>query len=226
MKLLAIITVGLIALAIQSVNAQTTRIPHADSLFSEYYHQKISLFRSLPKSEGGVLFLGNSITDGGEWNELFPDLNTYNRGISGDITGGVLNRLDEVIERRPAKIFLLIGTNDLAFGIKADSALNNVLRIADIIHEHIPETELYVQSIFPVNNNFKKFSSHVSKTTEILWINQALQSKSGATYTYIDVYSSLINTSGQLDERFTNDGLHLTGAGYMQWRDVLLPYLD
>ena len=29
-------------------------------------------------------------------------------------------------------------------------------------------------------------------------------------------------TSGKLDSRFTNDGLHLTGAGYQHWKQFLL----
>lgn len=92
-----------------------------DSLFSTYYHQRVSLFRSLPQTKDDIIFLGNSITDGGEWSELFADLSIKNRGISGDNSAGVLNRLDEVYSRHPVKVFLLIGTNDLARNLSPDS---------------------------------------------------------------------------------------------------------
>ena len=88
-----------------NVIAQVKQPSFADSLFSTYYHQRVSLFRSLPQTTGDIVFLGNSITDGGEWTEMFADQKVKNRGISGDITPGLLNRLDEVYNRKPAKVF-------------------------------------------------------------------------------------------------------------------------
>ena len=76
-----------------------------DSLFSTYYHQRWTLFQSLPQTKGDIIFIGNSITDGGEWSELFNDLRVKNRGISGDISAGVIKRIDEVVKRKPAKQF-------------------------------------------------------------------------------------------------------------------------
>jgi hexosaminidase len=135
----------------------------ADSIFPAYYHQRVSHFRTLPQTQGDIIFLGNSISDGAEWSELFNDLKLKNRGISGDITAGVLHRLDEVFNRKPAKVFLLIGTNDLARGIKADSVIENIFRIADLLKARSPMTKLYIQSIFPLNESFGKFSGHMSK---------------------------------------------------------------
>jgi lysophospholipase L1-like esterase len=63
---------------------------------------------------GSIVFLGDSITDFFRVNEFFPGVYVINRGISGDTTDGVLNRLAEsVYELSPSKIFLMIGTNDL-----------------------------------------------------------------------------------------------------------------
>lgn len=56
-----------------------------------------------------IIFLGNSITNGGEWSELLNNKHVKNRGISGDICMGVYDRLDAVLKGKPAKIFLLIG---------------------------------------------------------------------------------------------------------------------
>lgn len=218
--------IGVFFLSLHLTNAQSSRTTYPDSLFSNYYHQKVSLFKALPETTGGIIFLGNSITDGGEWKELFPNHVVYNRGISGDHTIGILNRLNEVILRKPEKIFLLIGTNDLAIGLEADSVFQNMMLIAEIIHETLPETGLFIQSIFPVNDNFKFFQSHISKSQEISLINESLKSNSGINYTYIDVYSSLLDKSKKLDQKFTNDGLHLTGEGYLQWKEAILAYLD
>ncbi|MDQ3279044.1 MAG: hypothetical protein M3Q06_12005, partial [Bacteroidota bacterium] len=87
---------------VQHVALAQIRLPqYPDSLFSTYYHQRVTHFKSLPKTTGDILFLGNSITDGGEWSELFNDVKVKNRGISGDVTAGVLNRLAEVAQRKP-----------------------------------------------------------------------------------------------------------------------------
>ena len=97
--------------------------------FSTYYYQRKSLFDILPDRPGEIVFLGNSITDGAEWTELFDNPNVINRGISGDITAGVLYRLDEVTRSKPEKIFLMIGVNDLARGVSPDSVVKNIRTI-------------------------------------------------------------------------------------------------
>src|SRR5688572_21180522 len=96
----------------KTVHAQVRLPIFPDSLFSTYYQQRVTHFKSLPNTKGDIVFIGNSITDGGEWNELFNDLKIKNRGISGDVSTGVLHRMDEIAQRKPAKVFLLIGVND------------------------------------------------------------------------------------------------------------------
>ena len=70
-----------------------------------YYEQKKSTFESLPNDEDEIIFLGNSITEGCEWNELFGDDRIKNRGISADVAEGIFLRLDEVTESKPLKHF-------------------------------------------------------------------------------------------------------------------------
>src|SRR6478736_1622024 len=89
------------------------------------YAQRVANFRSYPNSEKDIIFLGNSITDYTDWNELLQLPEARNRGISGDITFGILERLDEVTEGKPAKIFILIGINDIARNIPDSVILNN-----------------------------------------------------------------------------------------------------
>ncbi len=127
----------------QGLVAQVVLPQHPDSLFSTYYHQRVTLFKSLPQTKGDIIFVGNSITDGGEWSELFNDLKIKNRGISGDITAGVISRIDEVSNRKPSKVFLMIGVNDLARNTAPDSIVKNIFIIADYIHQQTPATKLY-----------------------------------------------------------------------------------
>ena len=136
----------LFLLILNLVSAAQVQLPqYPDSLFSTYYHQRVTLFNALPKTNNDIVFIGNSITDGGEWSEMFNDLQIKNRGISGDISAGVLNRIDEVAERKPAKVFLMIGVNDLARGISADSVVKNILLIASYLRQETPSTKLFIQ---------------------------------------------------------------------------------
>lgn len=199
---------------------------YPDSLFSTYYHQKRTQYELLPHREGEIIFLGNSITDGGAWYELFDDPQILNRGISGDVTKGILNRLGEVIERKPKKVFLLIGTNDLARGETVETVLENIRKIVSLIHDFSPSTEVYVQSIFPVNPAKGLFGGHTKREPEINSVNEALKKQASENkYTYIDVFKALQNDEGQMDLAYSNDGLHLLGAGYMTWKHVVFPYV-
>lgn len=221
-KLKKILQSFLLLLVSAGTWAQVKNPSYPDSLFSTYYHQKVSLFRLLPQTKGDIIFLGNSITDGGEWSELFNDSRVKNRGISSDRTISVLNRLDEVYNRFPDKVFLLIGVNDLARNILPDSVVKNILWITALLKEKSPRTKIYVQSIFPVNEKFGMFDGHSSKKAEILQVNKSLfDSAIKYQYNYVDIFPSLADSTGRLRAAFTNDGLHLTGPGYVKWKETI-----
>ena len=197
------------------------------SKFGTYYDQRKSLFEILPETKNEVIFLGNSITDGAEWSEMLQDQHAKNRGISGDTSEGVLFRLYQVTRAQPAKVFLLIGINDLSKNVSPDTVYVNICRIVSSIHTKSPKTKVYIQSIFPVNNTFKTFGSHTSRTPQVKELNERLKTicpKLGATY--VDVFSELKNPNDDLlNPMYTNDGLHLLGEGYKTWLRVIKPYL-
>lgn len=209
-----------------AVQAQV-RLPHyPDSLFATYYHQRVTHFRSLPHTKGDVVFLGNSITDGGEWSEAFNDLKIKNRGISGDVSAGVLNRLDEVAGRKPAKVFLLIGVNDLARNVSPDSVVKNSLLIASYLKQESPSTQLFVQSILPVNDAFGKFGGHTAKSEQIKQVNEKLKGNAATHgYNFVDLHTAFCDESGKLKKELTNDGLHLLGKGYWLWKHLVYPHV-
>ena len=197
--------------------------PHfPDSLFTTYYHQRHSHFKTLPNSQHNIIFLGDSISDGAEWSELFGDPRILNRGISGDFSIGILNRLEEVYSRKPDKVFLLIGINDLTRNLTTDSIVKNIVWIINLIKSKSPNTQVYVQSVFPVNERFGKFGGHTSKKTQILELNEQLSSINNRDqFDYIDVFSYLVDSTGRLNSQYTNDGLHLNSLGYLKWKDVI-----
>lgn len=194
-----------------------------DSQFSTYYQQRVSHFRTLPIKQGEIVFLGNSITDGAEWSELFDHPGIINRGISGDQTLGVLNRLDEVIRRKPSKVFLLIGTNDLQ-SKSVQEVIDNTLLIAQVIKKESPATRLYIQSILPINDYYKLFGNHTKNGEKIVAVNKALKDHAVKyQYLYVDIHTPFADAEGKLKKEFSNDGLHLNGEAYVYWKHLIEP---
>lgn len=210
----------LFVLSFQILKAQATY----DSSFRFYYYdQKLSMFEQMPTPKKAIVWLGDSITDGGEWSELFPEYNTMNRGISSDNTFGVLYRLYEVVKRKPRKLFILIGINDIARSIPDEVILRNYRKMIDSIQLQSPATKIYVQSLLPTNNNFTQFKNHQNKTEHVLSVNEGLRKLcTEKKITYINLYDAFLNAEGKLNEKYTNDGLHLTGEGYRHWKQVLI----
>lgn len=194
---------------------------------STYWHQRATLFEQLPVDSTDIIFLGNSITDGGEWAELFSNPNCKNRGISGDTYDGVLERLDPITCGHPAKVFLMIGINNISRGHSIDSIAEGNRQIIRQIHRDSPDTRIYLQSTLPVSDYYGKFQGHTARWADIAPLNALLrQVAEDEGVTFIDLYSQFVNPStGMMDITLTNDGLHLLGPAYNKWRDIVLPYI-
>lgn len=195
--------------------------------YGAYYYHKKTLFERLPNASDEIIWLGDSITDGNQWAELFGNPRMKNRGISGDKTDGVLYRLDEVTESKPAKVFIMIGVNDLAVDRSVDYVLANYEKIVDRIKKSSPDTKIYIQSILPVNDDFPQFSSHTDETSDIKEVNRQLKEladKKGAVY--ISLFDDMATEGDKLNPDFTEDGLHLNGQGYLVWKNAVEKYVD
>ena len=196
--------------------------------YSIYWERRASLFENLPTSKKDIIFLGNSITDGAEWAELFDNPRVKNRGISGDITSGILDRLEPIVKGKPAKLFLLIGINDVSRGISVDSIVGNIRLILERIELESPKTRIYLQSVLPVNDAFDNFKKHASRWAMVPEINVELKKlASEKQLTYIDLFSHFTDDSGaKLNPDYTNDGLHLMGEGYLKWKELIESHVN
>lgn len=189
----------------------------------EYWDQKTSLFDVLPVYSDDIVFLGNSITDGGEFAELFDMPNIKNRGIRSDVITGVEKRLTQVTSGRPAKIFLLIGINDVSHGLTVDQLAARYERLVRKIREQTPDTKLYIQSVMPINNDFNRYKNLKGREKVIPALNNRLQTiaaQNGAEY--VDLTKALESAPDKLNPKYTNDGLHLNGPGYRAWARAIL----
>jgi len=192
-----------------------------------YYDRRVSLFELLPVGPEDIVFLGNSITDGGEFSELFGMPNIKNRGISSDVINGVKKRLGQVLCGRPAKIFLLIGINDVAHKLTPAQLTSRYASLVEQIRSMSPGTRLYLQSVMPVNNDFGRYKTLFGKEKVIREFNRGIErvaAEQGCTF--IDLTPALADpVTGKLRREFTNDGLHLTGEGYKAWVNAIRSYV-
>lgn len=184
-------------------------------------------------TENDVVFLGDSITQGGKWSELFPDISARNWGIGGDKTINVLNRLTDITKNKPQKIFLLIGINDLVRRFSQNEILNNIESIILKINSDSENTKVYIESILPLNEDkIRNVYEQITKTPVTVDNNQISIFNSNIKelcvkydVTFIDMYTDMLDEHGHLDERYTSDGLHLSYAGYFRMGEILNDYV-
>lgn len=191
----------------------------ADRLLHQHHGQKIDFFQQHPIQPNDIVFVGDSLTDGARWDEMFPDYPVKNRGINGDKTTGVVSRLKDITDGHPAAIFLLIGTNDLPwYEYRTDhQILQTYEQILCICREDSPDTRIFTQSILPRGRSFKE---------RILFMNREIEALSNKYQcTYIPLFPHFADDSGALKNEITNDHLHLLGSGYKIWKEQLTPYL-
>ncbi len=188
----------------------------------EHYRQRMEKFQIEPVVTGKTIFAGNSITEGGNWRRLLKDSTVINRGISGDNTFGLLQRLDEITRRKPRRLYLLIGINDLSKNIPNEAIIENIFSIVGKVRAASPATKIFVHSLLPVNPSVRDFPVQFAKQQNILEINGQLKKYGDALkYTFIDIYTHFNGEQDLLDARFTHDGLHLNAAGYIHWVEYL-----
>lgn len=196
-----------------------------------YWNDSVEDFNrfNLAVKPGGIVLLGDSITDKFRIGEFYFKKRIYNRGISGDTSTGVLARMKEsVYDLNPSKVFLLIGTNDIARPhYSEDKTAANIAEIVKGIHANCPDTIVYVESVYPVNQNIENSSTHGRTNHLIESLNNTIQTAIlDLNAEYIDINPLLKDNEGSLKAEYTYDGLHLTGIGYKRIVEILKPYFN
>jgi lysophospholipase L1-like esterase len=165
-----------------------------------------------------IVFLGDSITAGGDWAAWFPEHNTVNQGANGQTTDDVLARLDAVVELSPDEIVLLVGTNDLGTRQNVEHLVRNVQSILVDLRRDLPGARMLVQSIMPRGREFAE---------RIQQANIHLRQFSATVHAqYLDLWPALALDDGELNPQYSDDRLHLNAAGYEAWLAELRPALE
>lgn len=186
----------------------------------EHHQKRLTLFQSEPIIKGKIIFLGNSITEFGDWQKLLNDSTVINRGIAGDNTFGVLARLDDVINREPSKLFIKIGINDISQNIPSEIIVKNISTIIKKVKAKSPNTKIYIQSILPTNDNVKNaYPDAYHKNDIVNSINRQLKELAKKNnVVYININKNFRDNHGKLDIKYADsDGLHLNDFAYKVW---------
>jgi lysophospholipase L1-like esterase len=190
------------------------------AIIGSAYFSRVNEFKIYNRfaKPGGVVFVGDSLTQRYPLNEFFPGLPTYNRGIDGDTTSGLMKRLEvSIFDLNPKVIVLLIGTNDLQIGqIPMEQTILNIGLIIDEIEVKLPHVKIILVSLYPVNETGEKLVEKIvvgpRKNIDIQTMNEEL--KKFKNIIYADVYPHLLDKDGQLNMRYSKEGLHLSLNGY------------
>ena len=189
------------------------------NIFYDYYVAKVAQFKEDNKTLGevDVAFLGDSLTDGYPVQDWYPQYKVVNRGIGGDSTWGLEERLDcSAYDVNPKVIVLLIGINNL------DTMLQNYERIVQKIKQNLPNTKIIIESLTPESGDFAfRNPQAISNNVKVKNIAQ----RNGCTY--IDMYSELLDpNTNELKHEYTIEGLHFTPQGYEKITGVLTPVIS
>lgn len=164
--------------------------------------------------------------------ELLPeDRSWLNQGISGEVSNGLLQRLDLFDRTQPETIFVMVGINDLIRGLDDQEILANYQQIISYLQKKHPQAEIVIQSILPHGGEGVTWEGKEKllaiPNPRIRKLNQELNNlATEKAVRYLDLHPLFTDKQGNLRANFTTDGLHLSPPGYLVWRTALKMYTN
>ncbi len=190
-------------------------------MVEQYYADKLALYRQENEKyadyEVDVAFLGDSLTDGYDLAKYYPQFKTANRGIGGETTHGLEDRLQiSVYDLKPKVAVMLIGANNL------DTMFENYEDILIGLQKNLPDTKIVLVSLTSMGMDWGHKNQLAAYNNVII---RKLADKYG--FTFVDMYTPLFDeTTGQIRQSYTTDGAHLTHEGYVVFTETLTPVLN
>lgn len=182
-----------------------------------YYKHRKSQFEQLMNNEKyETMMLGDSITDEGQWDELLNNSKVQNRGISGDTTDGVIDRLNSV-SKGIKQVFIMIGVNDIMRGKEAHEVYANYLKIIQTFKDK--NIKVHIQSTLYIGET--RMANFNPKIEEL---NKKLEKYASENQiTFINL-NPIFAPQKVLKKEFTSDDLHLNGTAYKLWTEQIKKY--
>ena len=191
-----------------------------EKLVKQYYDSKIAVYEKenlqYADYEVDVAFLGDSLTDGYDLKEFYPQYVTANRGIGGDTTFGLEDRLKvSAYDLKPKVVVMLIGANNM------DKMFNNYEDILIGLKENLPDSKIVLLSLTSMGKEWGKKNNLAAFNNVKI---KMLASK--YNFEFVDLYSPLLNIeTNEIYSNYTIDGGHLTYEGYQVLTNEITPTL-
>lgn len=207
-----------------------------DIFFEFYNSKKTKSYRRENKKlkNQSIVFFGDSITDRCELAKFYPGINALNRGISGNTTVDLLNRIQvSVFDANPSMIVLLIGINDMMNVHRtAKETAVHYEEILKLLREKYKDIPIVCQSVYPgydaEKNNVNKGIIFPLKylANEIIELNGYIKELCEKYHcTYADIHLHLKEDDNTMNPAYSDDGCHPNEEGYKVISKVLKDYL-
>lgn len=179
--------------------------------------RKQSQFELLSARQADIVFLGDSLTDGGRWHELLNNPAIVNRGLGSDTTRTLAERLPSIYALKPRRVLIMIGINDLNDDVPIAEILQSYQLLFDDVARNLPDAEIIIQSLLPSNSDWPR-----DLNPGVRALNTALQAQAARRgWRYVDLHALFVDGRGELRHELSNDGVHLLAEGYDLWREAL-----
>lgn len=187
-----------------------------------YYDEKVNTYAAENEKyadyEVDVAFIGDSLTDGYDLSKYYPQYVTANRGIGGDTTFGLEDRLQvSLFDLKPKVVVMLIGANNM------DSMFDNYESILVKLKENLPESKIVLLSLTAMGGE------HWGRKNQLAAYNNVSIKLYAEKYgfTFVDLFSPLYDVEiGEVYEGYTVDGGHFTHEGYVVVTNQITPVLE
>ncbi len=175
--------------------------------------------------QGKIVFVGDSIIGGWKLENDFSGKPVTNRGIGGDVTRGVLFRLQEdVLDLHPKAIVIHIGCNDITADAMPETVMSNYNAILDLIEKANPGLPVVVLAVLPhgiptgekaPSPQLTEYLKKVNARIPLLNAELAKLPTARKNVVYVDSYTLFLLADGSLDlSQFSDDRVHPNDAGH------------
>jgi len=200
---------------------ETAQAQHVSYRSTAHYNKRVAQFeREGGINENSIVMLGNSLTENGkDWSERLGISNVVNRGIIGDNTIGMTERLCQITTHHPKAIFLMAGINNMVNDAPCIDVAQQVIGLIEAIRQQAPTTKLYVESLLPINEKSGRWRTLANRTNDIPLTNMYIRAYCESNgITFVDLFHQMTYpNSNMLRDELSYDGLHITEAGYEIW---------
>ena len=215
---LLVLAIGYFAVILPEQREQEAR----KEVFEGYYNAKLEQYANenaeYDDYEVDVAFIGDSLTDGYDLATYYPQYVTANRGIGGDTTFGLQERLQvSLYNLKPKVVVMLIGANNM------DTMMQNYESILRDLKQNLPESKIVILSLTAMGGEHWGGKNQLAAYNNVSI--KLLAQRYG--YEFIDLFSILYDVSrGEVYEGYTTDGGHFTPLGYTKVTEQITPVLE